>query len=556
MSIKAKLTGILAVTLVIVIAIGAFGVFQMRSMNANAVDLYSNWVPAVRDLGLLKYEVARIRIFAARLTMPLTPETRAQVKDRMAKEFEAYDKLANQYISTITGPEEQKVWDRFKDSWTAYLAGQNKLIAMTDKGDLQEAVNEYNTTSVKLFEQALANLDADVQFQNDGAAAAGAQADATYARAFWIFSGAILLATLFVGASIVWVSKDIIAPLGAITTAMRNLADGVLTTFVPYAERTDEVGEMAAGLNVFKENLIAKKEADEQAEADAKLKLERAQRMERSTREFERSIGAIVDVVAAASTELSATAENLNNTSGATTSRSTAVAAASEEASTNVHTVASAAEQLSSSIREISEQVQQSNRVAQEAAREADQTSEAVRSLAEMAERIGNIVNLINNIAAQTNMLALNATIEAARAGEAGRGFAVVAQEVKALAEQTAKATAEIVGQITGIQESSRLTNSSMSSIAKTIDNINSISAAIAAAIEEQGAATQEIARNASQTSDATTDVARNITGVQEAAESSAAAANQVLSSSRDLAKQADNLRAEVRKYLNEVQAA
>jgi methyl-accepting chemotaxis protein len=556
MNIKGKLTSILTMTLVLVFAIGAFGLVQIRGINTVAIDLHSNWLPAVRDLGLMKYEVARIRVFAARLVMPLSVEDRDQIKARMAKEFSALDDLTKSYVSTIVGPDEQQIWDKFTNVWKVYLEEQGKFIALADKGELDAALKEYNTTSVAIFGQALDALDVDVQFQNQGAAKAGRLAESTYARAFWIVLGVALAAILFVVGAMVWIAKDIASPLVNITAYMRRLAGGDLSSSAPYSGRPDEIGEIASVLQVFKDNLIAKKAADEAAADEARLKLERAQRVERATSAFEQSIGAIVEVVAAASSELSATAENLTLSSGQTTSQSSAVAAASEQASANVQTVASAAEELSCSIREITQQVQQSNQIAQEAALEAEQTTGAVRNLSEMADRIGSIVNLINSIAAQTNMLALNATIEAARAGEAGRGFAVVAQEVKALAEQTAKATSEIISQITSIQESTRLTTGSMANIVKTIDTINSVSGAIASAVEEQGAATQEIAQTASQTSQATAEVARNITGVQEAAESSGAAANQVLSSSRDLARQADVLRGEVNKFLGAVRAA
>ena len=209
---------------------------------------------------------------------------------------------------------------------------------------------------------------------------------------------------------------------------------------------------MADALQVFKEALIAKKAADEAAARDAEAKIERGRRVDNITREFETDDRRDRQTVSSASTQLEASAGTLSTTADRSQELATTVAAASEEASTNVQSVASATEELSSSVNEISRQVQESARMASEAVGQARSTTERVSELSKAATRIGDVVELINTIAGQTNLLALNATIEAARAGEAGRGFAVVASEVKALAEQTAKATGEIGQQISGIQ--------------------------------------------------------------------------------------------------------
>lgn len=271
---------------------------------------------------------------------------------------------------------------------------------------------------------------------------------------------------------------------------------------------------------------------------------------------FETAVGSIVDIVASASTELISAAEQLTQSAKETSDQSSAAAAASEQASSNVHSVASATEQLSSSVRDIAHQVHQSNTITSQAAVEAQKSNEDVLELARAAEKIGGIVEMISNIASQTNLLALNATIEAARAGEAGKGFNVVAHEVKALAEQTAKATAEIGAQISGVQMSTQQTAATITSIAKTIRNVDDIAASIASAVEEQGAATQEIARNVAQASTGTGEVAKNIAGVQRCAEGSNAAACQVLGSARELSRQAETLRAQMREFLNKVRAA
>jgi methyl-accepting chemotaxis protein len=354
------------------------------------------------------------------------------------------------------------------------------------------------------------------------------------------------------------IARGIIKPLSGLTSGMKELAGGNFGVVLPGLDRKDEVGDMAQAVETFK--VKAEEKARDEAEAKVKQDLVAAKQrkadMIKLADDFENAVGEIVDTVSSASTELEASASTLTSTAARAQELATMVAAASEEASTNVQSVASATEEMSSSVNEISRQVQGSARIAGEAVDQARRTNDRVGELSKAAARIGDVVELINTIAGQTNLLALNATIEAARAGEAGRGFAVVASEVKALAEQTAKATGEIGQQISGIQAATQESVHAIKEISGTIEKLSEISSTIAAAVEEQGAATQEISRNVQQAAQGTQQVSSNITDVQRGASETGSASSQVLSAAKSLSSDSNRLKLEVGKFLNSVRAA
>ena len=367
-----------------------------------------------------------------------------------------------------------------------------------------------------------------------------------------IAAGLVLVLTLAVS---MFVARGVTKPLQRMTGAMNDLAGGKLDIEVPGIGRRDEVGEMADAVEVFKSNAIARQGLEaEQKEAETHAVARRKADMHKLASDFENAVGEIIETVSSSSTELEASAGTLTATAERAQQLTTMVATASEEASTNVQSVASATEEMTSSVNEISRQVQDSARMAGDAVDQARKTNDRVSELSKAAARIGDVVELINTIAGQTNLLALNATIEAARAGEAGRGFAVVASEVKALAEQTAKATGEIGQQITGIQAATQDSVNAIKEISGTIEKLSEISSTIAAAVEEQGAATQEISRNVQQAAQGTQQVSSHITDVQRGASETGSASSQVLTAAQSLSGDSNRLKLEVGKFLDSVQ--
>jgi methyl-accepting chemotaxis protein len=369
-----------------------------------------------------------------------------------------------------------------------------------------------------------------------------------------IVAGVILLFMLVVS---IFVARSVTGPLQRMTAAMNDLASGNLAVEVPGVGRNDEVGEMAKAVEIFKSNAIARQKLEaEQREAETRATSGRKADMNKMADDFETAVGQIVEAVSSASSQLEVSAGTLTSTAERAQELATTVAAASEEASTNVQSVASATEEMASSVTEISRQVQESARMANDAVDQARTTNARVSELSKAATRIGDVVELINTIAGQTNLLALNATIEAARAGEAGRGFAVVASEVKALAEQTAKATGEIGQQISGIQAATQESVNAIQAISGTIEKLSEISSTIAAAVEQQGAATQEISRNVQQASMGTQQVSSNIGDVQRGASETGSASSQVLAAAQSLSGDSNRLKLEVGRFLDSVRAA
>ncbi|MBI3444279.1 MAG: bacteriohemerythrin [Magnetospirillum sp.] len=479
----------------------------------------------------------------------------ADPSDALTKESEAYVgkfvEEAEALVKRLRNPERKRLAADAENRAKDYREAFSTVSAATrelDKLVYQEMAG-IAASFADLADQTVHSQDETMDRQKDETEAGMAQSKA----ATWI--GSAIAVILAVGLSFL-IARSIVVPLSAMTRAMTELSKGNKNIDIPARDHKDEIGAMAEAMSIFKENTLKMDRMQAEQEAQ-KLKAEadRKAALHQMADSFEESVGKVVQTVTSAATQLQGASSQMAGTAHETSAQATTVASAAQQASANVETVAAATEELSSSISEIAKQVERSQSVANRAEREAENTTTQVRALSENVGRIGEVVVLINDIAAQTNLLALNATIEAARAGDAGKGFAVVANEVKNLANQTAKATDEIASQIKAVQEGTGNAVKAIDTISKVINEMGEISASVASAVQEQTAATAEIARNVEQAAAGTGEVTSNIVSVEQAARETGGAAEQIRESATDLSKQAEYLRGEVGRFLAQVRA-
>jgi PAS domain S-box-containing protein len=554
-TLKARLTTLAATLGLFMLTIGLTGILATRESNTRMKSIYEDRaVPLaqlfeindrMKDNTIAQYDAAA----NGRAGKPV-----GDIAGRIAGNIETISKVWTEYMATYLTPEEKGVADSFAPKRKLYVENAIKpALALLADRKYDEADALLAGKAGELFAAAKQDLDKLVAIQIKEAKAEYDAAERQYTMIVGFGIGLLLTGLLLAGWLGLQTIRAVGRPIEQLNGLMAKIAQGEFNSRVA-VERDDEIGIALRNVQAMQAKLGFDRE--EQKDTEKRIAVQRKLDMQKLANDFEGAVGEIVETVSSASGELENFAGTLTATAERAQEITTAVAAASEEASTNVQSVASATEEMASSVNEISRQVQESARMAGEAVEQARTTNDRVSELSKAAARIGDVVELINTIAGQTNLLALNATIEAARAGEAGRGFAVVASEVKALAEQTAKATGEIGQQITGIQAATQDSVNSIKEISGTIEKLSEISSTIAAAVEEQGAATQEISRNVQQAAQGTQQVSSNITDVQRGASETGSASSQVLSAAQSLSSDSNRLKLEVGKFLDTVRAA
>ena len=556
MSIKTRLLITLSALSALLVAIIAAGWIFLSLSNASISTVFLDRVVPLRDLKAVSdlYGVNIVdtahKVRAGTLSWSDGIATIETARSGIHQHWQAY-------VGTYLIDDEKRLVAQAEPLMATADTAAGSLLDIfrtKNKAALEEFVNTKLYPSIEPVGKVMDALSA---VQQRVAEEEFHRSQSNYSLAEWIMSIGAGLSFAMIAFALWTTFARVVRPITRITGAMTAVAAGRLDTEIPALGQTDEVGNLASALQTFKANAQERQKLlAEQAERDAQAETEKRRLMNALADEFQANVSQVVDAVASAATQMQASASSMTQAAEQTTRQSTAVMGATEQASASVQSISSATEELSSSIAEIGRQVSQSAKIGARAVEDVARSTNSVHGLSEVAQKIGQVIALINDIASQTNLLALNATIEAARAGDAGKGFAVVASEVKALANQTAKATEDIAAQVTAIQGATRETVEAIQGITTTIHEMSEIATSVASAVEEQGAATAEIARNIQQTAAGTQEVASNISGVTTAATSAGKTASEVLQAAGSLSERSTELRGQVDNFLAKVRAA
>ena len=520
LTIRLKVLLAFGLLLLLTVGLGVFAQNWLAGVNAAAGELRGKWLPSTQVVARMALSFEQYRIAEGRALVATSAEANQAVENDLTVRSQELKRQRALYQSMIASDEEARIARQFDQYWGEYMAISQEMMGLVRQGAKDQAALIYNgkaRTPVANARKSVTDLLALNIREADGAALRG---EAAYASARTGIVSALFAAVLLSCISVYGVVRTVSTPVLRMARAMDDLAAGNENIEIAGNGRKDEIGQMAAALEVFRSHVVENRRLSEAQEAERR----RADTDKRAAllgmaQKIETETSSALDQIGARTAAVSATADEMHVSSARTGGSARQAATAAQQVLTNAQIVANSSEQLSGSIREIGAQVSQSTAVVARAVAAANESRRTIAALNEQVGRIGAVADMIGAIAGKTNLLALNATIEAARAGDAGKGFAVVASEVKALATQTATSTQQIARHIDEVRAATEASVAAVSQIEQTIGEVNAIAGSIAAAVEEQGAATAEIARNVSETASAATEMASRISEVSAEAE-------------------------------------
>lgn len=543
LSAKVVLMG--AALCIMVMLVGAVGIFVANQTTNSLRTVYE-------DRTVTAGQLADIRglLYGMILELNLTASGQkdlASLTQTLGHDIPEMEKIWTAYMATYLTPEEKILAERYTQEQKKFLEeGVKPALELAKAGKLEE-LHKFLINVDIFFEEAKETNHKLVQLQLDVAKAEYTLSKAHSATGFWMTLGVIVLGVAVAFFASRYVQKILRERLLYVDARLHSIAGGNFTTQIDVKD--DELFSTLITIRALQAKLayaeLEKKEAEQ----------EKAAMQEKLAHDFEQSVKHIVNVVAAAATELSQTAGGMVSMVAESSHKTTDASGAAANTSANVQSVAAAAEELSASVREISSQIQKTTTLVAESKSKTVNADGLANALSKASDRVTGAMDMIGAIAGQIKLLALNATIESARAGEAGKGFAVVASEVKSLANQTDKTVGEIQAVVKEMREASQAIIAVLTEIGASVGSISEATSSVASAVEEQSAVTNEIAKNMQTAAAGTQTISNNLQEVQASSTHASVASEQMLMATKDLSQQAENLNVQVDEFLRKVRS-